>query len=235
MKTFLFIDPVTGEKLFYEELRESISAETVDYAPHVQPATPGAAVHALLQAVILGQPLTLFDTDFSADECEALGGTEAQLAKRKRIPGRSWEDVATMRNEAQRQSGFALTLFTSGTTGRPKQVTHSLEGLTRMLKVSASHEPNVWGLAYNPTHIAGVQVILQAFFNGNPLVNLFQASREEIVRALVEHKVTHLSATPSFYRLLLRWSRKTGQEGSLNPNPKNDQKYVQEKPTQVQC
>jgi len=31
------------------------------------------------------------------------------------------------------------------------------------------------------------------------------------------------------------WSRKTGQEGSLNPNPKNDQKYVQEKPTQVQC
>ena len=33
----------------------------------------------------------------------------------------------------------------------------------------------------------------------------------------------------------VRWSRKTGQEGSLNPNPKNDQKYVQEKPTQVQC
>jgi len=31
--------------------------------------------------------------------------------------------------------------------------------------------------------------------------------------------------------LRMRWRRKTGQEGSLNPNPKIDPKHVQEKPT----
>lgn len=203
MNTLLFIDPQTGEKLFYEELRESLSTMKMDFSPLVQPATPAEAVRALLTAVILGQPLTLFDADFSAEERIALGGTETQLAKRIRIAGGSWTDTVTMRNEARQQTGFTLTLFTSGTTGRPMQVTHSLEGLTRMLKVRPSHAANVWGLAYNPTHIAGVQVILQAFFNGNPLVNLFQGSRETIVSALDDHKVTHLSATPSFYRLLL--------------------------------
>lgn len=203
LKTLLFIDPVTGEKLFYEELWENVSTGTVDNAPWVQPGTPGEAVRALLKAVILGQPLTLFDTDFSVEELDILGGTKTQLAKRICVEGSSWIDTVTMRKEARSQTGFALTLFTSGTTGRAKQFTHSLEGLTRMLKVSAAHESNVWGLAYNPTHIAGVQVILQAFFNGNLLVNLFKASREEIVRALVDHQVTYLSATPSFYRLLL--------------------------------
>ena len=50
------------------------------------------------------------------------------------------------------------------------------------------------------------------------------------VRAVLVNRVD-----PSQFLRVVRWSRKTGQEGSLNPNPKNDQKYVQEKPTQVQC
>jgi len=48
-----------------------------------------------------------------------------------------------------------------------------------------------------------VQVFLQAFFNANPLVNLFQLSREEALSVLIECGVTHLSGTPSFYRLML--------------------------------
>jgi hypothetical protein len=51
--------------------------------------------------------------------------------------------------------------------------------------------------------MAGVQVFLQALFNRNLLVNLFGLPSEDALRLLGEHGVTHLSATPSFYRLLL--------------------------------
>ena len=82
-------------------------------------------------------------------------------------------------------------------------MTHDLQGLTRALRVGANHAANVWGLAYNPTHIAGVQVILQAFFNGNPLIHLFGAGRIEALGTIAQYGITHISATPSFYRLLL--------------------------------
>jgi acyl-coenzyme A synthetase/AMP-(fatty) acid ligase len=82
-------------------------------------------------------------------------------------------------------------------------VTHGLASLGRSLRLGARHVGDVWGLAYNPTHIAGVQVVLQAFFNGNALVQLFGHSPETVRRAIFVEKVTHLSATPSFYRLLL--------------------------------
>jgi acyl-coenzyme A synthetase/AMP-(fatty) acid ligase len=48
-----------------------------------------------------------------------------------------------------------------------------------------------------------VQVFFQALFNQNPLINLFQLPRETILDLIQRHGVTHLSATPTFYRLLL--------------------------------
>ncbi|MDA9233557.1 AMP-binding protein, partial [Flavobacteriaceae bacterium] len=96
-----------------------------------------------------------------------------------------------------------LTLFTSGTTGQPKAVIHSLNNLIRGVKISEKNSQNNWGLAYNPTHIGGLQVIFQAFFNSNPLYDIFKYSKEEIIEILNEKKITNISATPTFYRFLV--------------------------------
>lgn len=199
----LFVDPVTGEEVSYNQLRSTLGQSELDYAPFVQPATPGEAVSAVLTAMILGQALTLLDSDMGAEELAALGVPKTNLAIRIRIAGMFCRDSMSLSDHARQQTGFRLTLFTSGSTGLPKQVSHDLAGLTRILKESKSHTANVWGLAYNPTHMAGVQVILQAFFNGNPLIHLFPASREVIVEAINKFQITHLSATQSFYNLLL--------------------------------
>ncbi len=199
----LFIDPGSGERVTYDDLRERLAAPTVTLRPCLRPATPGQAVVGLLMAVALGRPLTLVDADISDEELAALDVSAETLNETQVEVGHRWGTSGEMIAAARRAEGFKLTLFTSGSTGLPKRVTHSLEGLTRMLRVGDKHAENVWGLAYNPTHIAGVQVVLQAFFNGNPLVHLFGAARETVVERIERFAVTHLSATPSFYRLLL--------------------------------
>jgi acyl-coenzyme A synthetase/AMP-(fatty) acid ligase len=201
--SLLFLDPASGEQATYEDLLAGLRAPVVRHAPWVKPRSPGEAVVALLRAVLLRQALTLLDSDLSARESEELGGTEAALAERIEVPGVGFASVSEMLARARPAPGFRLTLFTSGSTGRPKRVSHDLEGLTRALRVKPGHAGKVWGLAYNPTHIAGVQVALQAFFNGNPLIHLFQTPASGMRASFVGHGVTHVAGTPSFFRQLL--------------------------------
>jgi acyl-coenzyme A synthetase/AMP-(fatty) acid ligase len=98
---------------------------------------------------------------------------------------------------------WKITLFTSGTTGTPKAITHSFESITRMVKTGAKSKDNIWGYAYNSTHMSGLQVFLQAILNGNSIVRLFNLSAENIVNEINEYKVTHISATPTFFKLLI--------------------------------
>ena len=96
-----------------------------------------------------------------------------------------------------------ITLFTSGTTGFTRKFTHPLKNLIRKINISDERKSDVWGFAFNPTHVAGVQVFFQAILNQNLLVNVFLAPRDFVINAIDEYKITNLSSTPTFYRLLL--------------------------------
>lgn len=197
-----FHDPVTTARCDYEELRSHFARGVVAWAPARRPRDFASACRILAEAVVLGRELTVYDADFSAAEIEALGGGD-EIDRTVEVACEAPPDVDSMLARARVAAGFRLGLFTSGSTGLPKKVVHSLAGLTRMLRVGGSHARDVWGFAYNPTHIAGVQVFLQAFFNANPLINLFQIDPAVARAELRRHGITHLSATPSFYRLLL--------------------------------
>lgn len=95
-----------------------------------------------------------------------------------------------------------ITLFTSGTTGTPKPITQSLSNLARAVQISPKHENDVWGLAYQPTKIAALQVLLQAICNNNTIVNLYGLPPADARQAIRHYRITHLSATPTYYRLL---------------------------------
>ena len=68
-------------------------------------------------------------------------------------------------------------MFTSGTTGSPKKVTHNFNSLNRHVVIKNEFNKAVWGLAYSPTHIAGIQVIFQSILNKSTLVRLFGLKR----------------------------------------------------------
>lgn len=100
------------------------------------------------------------------------------------------------------RSTSRITLYTSGTTGSPKPIRQSISNLTRAVQVAPKHDGDVWGLAYRPTKIAALQVLLQAISNGNTIVNLFDRPIDEARKFVRSWNISHLSATPTYFRLL---------------------------------
>lgn len=100
------------------------------------------------------------------------------------------------------RSTSRITLYTSGTTGSPKPIRQSISNLTRAVQVAPKHDGDVWGLAYQPTKIAALQVLLQAISNGNTIVNLFDRPIDEARKFVRSWNISHLSATPTYFRLL---------------------------------
>lgn len=151
-------------------------------------------------ALVNEQNIALMDSDLSEKEIVANNLVVNQLIKvdnPKRII--SVEELVN----SIRYSDSEITLFTSGTTGFTRKFTHPLKNLIRKINVSEERKNDVWGFAFNPTHVAGVQVFFQAILNQNLLVNVFMESKDFIINAINEYKITNLSSTPTFYRLLL--------------------------------
>src|SRR2546430_6911448 len=53
-------------------------------------------------------------------------------------------------------------LLTSGTTGLPKMVSHSLGSLTAAINTSIGEKPAVWGTFYDVRRYGGLQVLFRA-------------------------------------------------------------------------
>ncbi|WP_303207571.1 ANL family adenylate-forming protein [Bacteroides oleiciplenus] len=154
----------------------------------------------LVKALIGNQSLVLLDSDVNSSEIAEVYKNEINVPKPiKSEPFNSIDEIIV----AVQQSVSKITIFTSGTTGQPKEVVHNISSLTRSVRTGDRYMKQTWAFAYNPTHMAGLQVFFQAFENKNTLVNVFGCSRNEIYRLIKEYRVSHLSATPTFYRLLL--------------------------------
>lgn len=102
-------------------------------------------------------------------------------------------------------------LATSGTTGTPKWIGHSIVSLTKAVKQSASTEQICWALCYQPFRFAGLQVLLQSLLSGACLVDCSQGDAFERLARMQSFAVSAISATPSLWRQLLM----TNQLGTL--------------------
>tara|TARA_B100001093_G_C26816681_1_gene1010049 strand:+ start:1140 stop:2213 length:1074 start_codon:yes stop_codon:yes gene_type:complete len=99
-----------------------------------------------------------------------------------------------------------IIMKTSGTTGEPKVTKHKVADLLDNTRESLT--PKVWLFTYNKYHMGGIQVLLQAFRNGSMIVDAYKKDRKNILNSILKYQVTNISATPTFYRMLLPIDKK---------------------------
>jgi acyl-coenzyme A synthetase/AMP-(fatty) acid ligase len=156
----------------------------------------------LVAAIIYQLDVVILDADFSEEEIQRLTGSQHIQQELYHITQYDYINQNFLL-EKTLSSRATLTLFTSGTTGQPKQITHPVTNLLRSAKQGEKYHDNVWALAYNPTHMAGLQVFFQALLNLNPLIYVFDLQKPAVLHLMQLYHVTHISATPTFYRMMM--------------------------------
>jgi acyl-coenzyme A synthetase/AMP-(fatty) acid ligase len=116
------------------------------------------------------------------------------------------EEVLQPAARAQTERATEWLMLTSGTSGLPKIVGHSLEGLTGAIVADgpARGAPPAWATFYDIRRYGGLQIFLRAIVGGGSMV--LSEPEEPIadhVARLQQKAVTHISGTPSHWRKLL--------------------------------
>ncbi|WP_154855387.1 AMP-binding protein [Cyclobacterium xiamenense] len=164
----------------------------------------------IILTLLIDEEIILLDSDFTESELINLTGYSdfeefIKPVDKSKIPIlNNQKELLKKLNNSPRN--WKITLFTSGTTGTPKKVCHDFKSITRFVKATERNKKSVWGFAYNPTHMAGIQVFFQALLNGNTIIRLFGLNTKDIYTEITNNAITHISATPTFYRLLLPYN-----------------------------
>ncbi len=166
-----------------------------------------AAAAALVALDGVARRMVLCPPDFKRDHLDAVlataeidlivaDGPETVPVHRMQVltPSRIWCDVAAV-------CDTEWVLFTSGTTGVPKMVVHTLDGLTGAIRNGAAPAAPVWATFYDIRRYGGLQILLRALLGGATLgVSGADEAIEEYLARLAVMGVTHLTGTPSHWR-----------------------------------
>ncbi len=182
----------------YINLLDEVNKETF-YYPYFRTDNIYSFFKNFIIALTRDLTIVLIDEDIKSSE---LSIDETLINQIKKIESVSFESIDSLIDKVF-NSNSDIIIYTSGTTGQPKKVVHKLSSLARSVRNGDSYNNQVWGFAYNPTHMAGTQVFLQALRNKNTLINIFKLTRKEIYDSIENFQISHISATPTFYRLLL--------------------------------
>ena len=178
----------------YDDLLQSLNMSS-EYFPLYKTYDIYSYFVNLIKALAANKPLVLLDSDLNPAEID--GVDEHLVNVKEEIAKKSYKSMGEIVEDIQ-NSTSEITIFTSGTTGQPKKVLHTVATLTRSVRTGERYVGQIWAYAYNPTHMAGLQVFFQAFENLNTLVNVFNKQRSEVYDLINKHNITHISATPTF-------------------------------------
>ena len=105
--------------------------------------------------------------------------------------------------DPDRSEQTPVLILTTGTTGEPKGARHDWARLARAVRHPDDRSATRWLLAYNLNQFAGIQIMLHVLASGGTLVAPPTRRAEDVIQTIREHRITHASATPTFWRLVV--------------------------------
>lgn len=112
------------------------------------------------------------------------------------------DELAAGGPAATEPAAFPVLILTTGTTGAPKGARHDWGRLARGVRAPAGASAARWLLAHDLHQFAGIQVLLHVLVGGATLVVPATREPRAAIAEIRRHRVTHVSATPTFWRLL---------------------------------
>jgi acyl-coenzyme A synthetase/AMP-(fatty) acid ligase len=174
-----------------------------------------AAAAALVALDGLAKRIVLCPPDFKLEHLEvvaAMGGIDMVIADHElgvetALPVHRLHPITRSLDWAEptHWGRTEWALFTSGTTGLPKLVVHSLDGLTGAIRAGAPLTSTVvWATYYDIRRYGGLQILLRALLGGFSLgVTGHDEPVSDYLARLGVMGVTHLTGTPSHWRRAL--------------------------------
>jgi acyl-coenzyme A synthetase/AMP-(fatty) acid ligase len=96
-----------------------------------------------------------------------------------------------------------VLILTTGTTGSLKGVRHDWRRMVAAVRHRDARPGARWLLAYNLNQFAGIQILLHVLASRATLVSGSTRDPRDAIAAMRDLGVTHVSATPTFWRLVL--------------------------------
>jgi len=158
-------DIINNRVVTWDFLIDDIN-NTLKYNPYCKSADYYIVFKHIILSLLIEEEIILLDSDFTESELINQTGhseyTEFIKPIDKSVVPIFGNRKALIEKLNSPSENWKITLFTSGTTGIPKKVSHNFTSIARFVKISEHNEKSIWGFAYNPTHMAGIQV----FFSG---------------------------------------------------------------------
>lgn len=94
-----------------------------------------------------------------------------------------------------------LVIFSSGSTGEPKAILHDLASILGKFQKVRQQKATLTFLLFD--HIGGIDTMLNTFGSGGCVVTVAERTPELVAKAIEEHRVHTLPASPTFLNLFL--------------------------------
>ena len=120
-------------------------------------------------------------------------------------------------NEFVKKDQAGLVLFSSGTTGRPKAILHSITALLKRYEGKKKSLITMNFLLFD--HIGGINTLFFTLLNSGQIIIPYTRNVSDVIKDIQKFKVELLPTTPTFLRMLLF-------DSSLNPQKLRSLKII---------